>query len=165
MMLSLDLLNGLLMIFLHLFLVTTYNSTALKANGITEDTFICTSFWAKKKFVSGRQTQEDLYLSPQLFCLFFFSLLGTHHHTSSTNLMDASWVRVLLLFLLFEPFVFYTHSATQEIYIHYYHPNDLHIYPLLCNKPIKDILQRRRVIFYWLIISLGWVKFNGPSPS
>ena len=60
-----------------------------------------------------------------IFC-FLFSLLLTY--TNPSTLMDAKqWARALLLFRLFEPFVFYSHPTTQKIYLHHHHhPNDHH---------------------------------------
>ena len=47
-------------------IVTTHNSTALKTNGMAEDIFIFNSFWVKKFFVSGHQTQNhDLQHLPR----------------------------------------------------------------------------------------------------
>ena len=59
-------------------MVTTYNYTELKINGI----FICASFWIKKTFVSSQKIQKGPCSSPQYFCLFFFWSSGTHqsHH-------------------------------------------------------------------------------------
>ena len=56
---------------------------------------------------------------PTIF-LFLLSRLLTY--INPTTLMDANQqVRALLLFLLFEPCVFYSHHTTQKIYLHHRH--------------------------------------------
>ena len=70
-------------------MVTTHSSTALK----TEDIFIYTSFWVKKVFVSGHQTQERAMFIPTI-SLSIFSLLLTC--INPTMLMDAKqWALTL----------------------------------------------------------------------
>ena len=72
------------------------------------------------------------------------------------------------------PSVFYIFHTTQKIHLHHYHhPNDIiiiivimpHIYPLPCNKPIRNKLQRRRVIPHRLITHFLCFKVVRRHPS
>ena len=76
-------------------------------------------------FVSGHCIQKDPCLMPIVFLALFFHL---QKYTNPSTLMGAKqWVRALLLFLLFEPSVFYNHRATQKSCLHlHHHPNDHH---------------------------------------
>ena len=59
---------------------------------------------SKKTFVSSHKTQQTFMFMPTIF-LFLFS--HPQKHTDTTSVMDAKqWALTLLLFLLFEPFVF-----------------------------------------------------------
>ena len=73
-------------------MVTTYNSTALKTNGIREDIFICTSFWVKHflylvirhkiiilSIFLGDVTDTVLQITRAVFSIFSLSSLQTEH--------------------------------------------------------------------------------------
>ena len=105
-----------------------------------------------------------------IFLHHFFGLLT--YTNPSTWIRAKQWVRALLLWGLFKPSVFYTHRTTQKfIFIIIIIPMITiiiiiivilpHIYPLFCNKPIRDKLQKRRVILYCLITHLLLFKTVG----
>ena len=116
----------------------------------------------QKSFASSHQTQKRPIFIPTSFC-FLFSLLLTC--TNPNILMDAKqWVRAffywgflgLPLFInivLLKKSIFITIiiSMITTIIIIVITP---HIYPFPCNKPIKDKLQRGRVIFHCFITHL-----------
>ena len=42
-------------------MVTKHNSTALKVNGMTEDIFICSSFWSKSFCIRSPDTKKKFF--------------------------------------------------------------------------------------------------------
>ena len=131
---------------------------------MTKDILIFDSFRPKNFLYLVIRHKKGLYLSSQFFW-FFFRLLT---YINPNILMGAKqWRRALLLLRPFEPFSFYTRHTTQKIYHHHHHPSDHHhshnshhttYIPNPCNKPIRDKLQRVRVIFYCLITYLMYLK-------
>ena len=63
---------------------------------MTEDIFIYSSYWVKKKFVSGHQIQKKSMFMPTIFLSLFFHLLS---YTNPNILMNAKELALALLLL------------------------------------------------------------------
>ena len=90
----------------------------------TKDIFIVNSFKTINFCIRSPDTKKPTFMTT-IFLSHFFRILS---YTNSTTLMGAKqWVKALLLFLLFEPSVFYNHRTTQKVYLYHHHqPNNHH---------------------------------------
>ena len=92
-------------------MITTHNSTALKKNGMTEDIFICSSFWSKN-FLSSVIRYKKVHVYAHNCSVFVSSSSDMHQShqrdgcqakgtcTNPTKVMDAKQ-KALTLLLIF----------------------------------------------------------------
>ena len=66
-------------------MITTDHSTALKLNSMTEDNFICTSFFRSKSFCILSQGTKKVFIYLHNFSVSFFYI---QEHTNRSTLMD-----------------------------------------------------------------------------
>ena len=89
----------------------------IKGKGITEDIFICSSFWSKFFCIWSPDTKKSMLIST-IFLSPFSRLQG---HSNPNTLIDAKqWVRALISLRLSGSSAFYSHHTTQKNYLHHH---------------------------------------------